>query len=273
MSDLIATHERHCRAAGLARNTIEDRLKVLRRVDEDLPCGLERATVEELADWLAREDWSTQTKATYHGHIAGFFRWACDPRNPVLDFDPSLPLSRPRVKRRAPRPVTDDELRFVFDSTHGFWLFAATAAAYAGLRACEVAILSKADITEETLTIRGKGDVDAVLPTHPEIWRLVRDLPHGTISRYYLSRSVDGDYVSTRFGSYMREVHHRPGLTLHRLRHWYGTNLLNHGADLRTVQELMRHADPGTTAIYTQITDRQRRIAVAALPTLAPVSL
>lgn len=269
MSDLIAGYARHMRAAALAQNTIRDRTEFLRRIDDALPMGLERATTEELADWLAGADdteWCAQTKSTYHGHVCGFFRWACDPRNPQLDFDPTAGLSRPRVPRRKPRPVSDEELEYVLTNTTGLWQFAATCAAYAGLRACEVATVRKEDITEETITLVGKGNKDEIIPTHPLIWRAVRDFPPGRLSTHIKGREVDAQYVSIQFGAHMRRRHGRPGLTLHRLRHWFGTNLLRLGADLRTVQELMRHADPATTAVYTLITDRQRRTAIRALP-------
>lgn len=272
MTDLFTAHQRYCRAAGLSANTISDRLKLLGRVDADLPLGLEQATVEELAEWLACDRWDVQTRATYYGHLAGFFRWACDPRNPVLDYDPTVSLSRPHVPRRAPRPVTDEELRFVLTEARRFWRIAAVLAAYAGLRCFEIAKIRREDITEDTLTIAGKGGKDAVLPTHPEIWNAVRNLPGDRLTLTFWDRKVDAGHISRRFGEHMRYTHKRPGITLHRLRHWYGTNLLNHGADLRTVQELMRHSSPATTAIYTQITDRQRQIAIAALPTLAPAS-
>jgi integrase len=269
MSDLIAGYVRHMQAAALSRNTVRDRTELLKRLDNDLPMGLERATVEELADWLSRDGWSTQTRATYYGHLAGFFRWACDPRSPRLDYDPSCALARPRVRRRAPRPVTDEELGFVLANTTGWHHLAAILAAYAGLRACEIATIARHDITEETITVLGKGDAEFVLPTHPEVWRAVRDFPAGRLVEQLHGRQLTPNGVSIRFGEWMRRLG-RPGICLHRLRHWYGTNLLNHGADLRTVQELMRHASPSTTAIYTQITDRQRKIAVSALPVLAP---
>jgi integrase len=276
MTDLLTAHERYCRAASLADNTITDRMRILRRINEDLPLGLEQATTEELAHWLSGGDegvrWSPQTKATYYGHLTGFYRWACDPRNPILDYDPSLALARPHVKKRAPRPVSDTEAGYVLNHTVGFWRLASHLAAYAGLRAHECAKVNREDITPETITILGKGGVDAVLPTHPAIWELVEPLPAGNLAVLLHGRYVSGGYVSAQYGVYLRKYHKRKGITLHRLRHWYATNLLKLGADLRTVQELMRHADPGTTAIYTQITDRQRQMAIAALPTLAPAS-
>lgn len=275
MSDLIAGYVRHMRAGGMSRNTIEDREKLLRRVDRDLPMGLERATVEELSDWLARDHWSRKTKRTYYEHITALFKWATDPRNPIIDYDPSASLARPMVHRRVPRPCTEDELRTILDRSTGFWLIAALLASHEGARCCEVATISREDITEENTIFEGKGGkVDAV-PTHPLVWRTVKDFPPGPLAVRLLGRPVSADYISATFPRHTRKLGLH-GMTLHRLRHRFATMLLTPrelggaGADLRTVQELMRHSSPNVTAIYTQITDRQRRIAVAALPILAP---
>ena len=53
--------------------------------------------------------------------------------------------------------------------------------------------------------------------------------------------------------------------TPHQLRHWYGTQLLEHGADLRTVQELMRHESISSTQIYTLVSPVRRRDAIMLL--------
>ena len=260
--DLIEMHLKHLRAAGMADNTIDDRRKLLHRLNCELPMGLEQATVEELADWLAREGWSVQTKATYYGHINGFFTWACDPLTPRLDYNPAASLTRPKVPAGVPRPVSDAELAYALDATADEWRRMVLLAAYAGLRCIELASIRKEDITVTNITIRGKGGRARVVPTYMDIWRDVHPLPAGLVNP-----GRTAEQISREAGAYFDKLG-LEGVTMHRFRHWFGTNLLRHGADLRTVQELMGHSSPATTAIYCQITDEQRRTAIAALPVL-----
>src|SRR5687767_4674155 len=138
MTDLIERHVAHITQAGLSVNTIDSRRDLLKRMDAELPMGLELATVEELTHWLARDGWSRQTRATYFGHVKSFYDWACDPRNPHLDWNPAASLTRPRVPKGLPKPCTDDELAYVL-ANPGMLLIPITLAAYAGLRCCELA--------------------------------------------------------------------------------------------------------------------------------------
>lgn len=272
MTDLIDAHLAHIKAAGYAANTIDDRRKVLLRVNVDLPMGLEQATVEELADWLGRDEWSKQTKATYYGHVRGFFTWACNPRAPRLDYDPSASLTRPRVPQTVPRPVADAELAYALEVAVEPWRLMVLLAAYAGLRCLELATVRREDFSVINITVTGKGGKTRVVPTWPDVWRAVQPLPAGLVNPGW---TADG--IARDAGAYFRSIG-LPGVTMHRFRHWFGTNLLRPkaqggaGADLRTVQELMGHASPATTAIYTQISDEQRRTAIAALPALTRTS-
>jgi integrase len=280
MSDLIAGYVRHMKAAALSRNTIRDREELLHRVDRDLPMGLERATVEELADWMAgptdRRQWTAKTKQTYYEGITGFFRYACDPKDPKLDYNPSESLSRPKTRRRAPNPIDTRELKLILGRLTGWWQYSALMASHAGARAFEIAESRREWFTEDNITFVGKGDLVATVPTHPLIWQAVRDFPRGPIAEHLYGRKVTPNLISVRFPIIVRRETGLVGINVHRLRHYFATMLLTArdlggaGADLRTVQELMRHASPAQTAIYTQITDRQRKIAVSALPVLTP---
>lgn len=264
MTDLIERHCRHLTAGGLAKATIDKRRELLRRMDRELPMGLEPATVEELSDWLARPGWSRQTRATYYGHVAGFYAWACDERDPHLSWNPAAALIRPTVPRGVPKPVTDDELAEAL-RTAGPFRTAILLAAYAGLRCCELATVDRRDVNEHTLTVVGKGDKTRTIPTAATVWEEVRNAR---------GRLVTGTAASISARSF--EHFERVGLagvTMHRFRHWFATTMLQRGVDLLTVSELLGHSSPQTTARYCRITDGQRRSAVATLPVLfAPAS-
>ena len=277
MTDLIASYEAHMRAAGYARNTVVDRIELLRRIDNDLPLGLAAATTEELAVWLARDGWSRQTRATYYGHVRGFYLYHCDPhRRVALDWDPSAGLIRPRAPRGVPRPVTDEQISYALGHLGEPWTTYVLLAAYAGLRSFEIAQLQRSDVNQHTITVvDGKGGRSRVVPTHQLIWEAVRHLGPGLIAQPTRTGWLCADLVSGESARRARDIG-LVGFTLHRCRHWYGTMLLRPkdeggaGANLRAVQELLGHASPLTTAIYTLVTDEQRRNAITALPVLAP---
>lgn len=265
MTDLIARHCAHMRQRGLSDNTVNDRRALLGRVDTDLPMGIEQATVEELSDWLAREGWSRRTRATYFAHVKGFFDWACDEKNPHLDWNPAASLTRPKVPPGVPKPVTDDELVEAL-RTAGEWKVSIILAAYAGLRCCELATVTRRDINQHTITVVGKGDRTRVIPTADPVVEVVA----GRVGRL-----VDG--TAHQISARAREHFERVGLadvSLHRFRHWFATTMLARGVDLLTVSKLLGHASTSTTAVYCQISDGQRRSAIHALPVLgtAPAS-
>jgi integrase len=275
--DLVAQHLAHLRSAGRAETTIDDRGELLRRLDADLPMGLYQAVTEELEEWLAGspdKPWSRQTKATYYGHIVGFYRWASSPDRRVgLEFDPSAGLVRPTVPAGQPRPISSEELALARDLLTNPWRLYVELAAFAGLRAVEISRLDRSDVTKELIVIRrGKGDKPRVVFTSSELWRVVQPLPAGPIARRATGTRATATYVSDMTALELDRVG-LPDVTLHRCRHWYATYLLDEEADIRSVQDAMGHGSLRTTAGYIAHTERQRaklRRAVNALPSLAP---
>lgn len=278
MNDLIAGYARHLTAAARSKITIGDRQRILCRVDADLPMGIEEATVEELEHWLAgpmdkhgQPKWSAKTKLTYFEAITAFFDYVCDPRNPQIDYNPAASLARPTVHRNAPHPVDEEEYAIILDRTTGFWRIASLLGGLEGFRCAEIADVRRERIGEDYTIVLGKGNKEVALPTHPAVWAAVRDFPRGPIALHLLGREISANVLSSAFARKMRAI----GLHdvhLHRLRARFATMMLRPkelgggGFDLRTVQELMRHADPAITALYTQVTDEQRRLAIATLP-------
>ncbi len=275
MIDLIAQHVAHLRATGKAARTIEEREKVLRRLDADLPCGVNEATVEELENWLGNDLFGRQCKATYFGHIVGYYRWASSPDRPVsLEWDPSAGLVRPRVPEGEPRPISTEQLTQARANLTQPWRLYVELAAFAGLRCIEIARLDRVDVTKETLTVRrGKGDKRRVVPTAGDLWRAIQPLPPGPVARTLRGTRWAERQLSSRTAEHLDRIG-LEDVTLHRCRSWYATYLLDEGAEITSVQRAMGHASLKTTAVYLQFTSKQRaRLlkATDALPALAPV--
>lgn len=255
-------------AAGHAENTRTDRFELLQRAESEVG-ELTRATEAKLTRWLANPGWSTATRATYFGHLAGYYRWLL--KSGQIAKDPMLNLVRPKVPKRSPRPAAVEIYRTIMADAEPRWRIAATLARYAGLRASEIARARREDVDEEMIRVRGKGGRIDMLPTHPAVWALVGARPAGLL----VENASGGEYlpagISHAFGVAMRRMGLPRPLGLHMFRHLYATTLLRAaedggaGANLRVTQELMRHASPATTAVYTQVTDAERRRAVLNL--------
>jgi len=265
MSTLLAAHLLHLRAAGYSPRTVHERQRLLSQVDRELPQGIDQASTDELAGWLARDGWAAWTRVTFDRHLRAFYRWAVSGRQPYLDWDPMSELRRPRHPDADPHPATDAQLAAALERSSPWWGRCITLCAYAGLRASEAAGLQRGDVTEHELRISGKGGKTKVLPVHPEIWARVGPQPPGPLLPGYDGLPVRSLPVVAR--RHFDRIG-LPGLHLHMFRHWFATMMLRGGADIRTVQELMRHSSITTTAGYLYITDGQRRLAISTLPVL-----
>jgi integrase/recombinase XerC len=268
MSVLIEAHCTWLRAAGRSEHTIGDRRRLLLAADRQLPYGVDTANAAELAEFLAVPGWGAWTRVTYFRHFAGFYRWAAGGQDPWISFNPCAELASPRNPDSVPHPVTEDQLRIALERSPEPWGTAIRLAAYAGLRAGEVRRIRREHVERDYLTIwQGKGGRTASVPTHAEIWAAVEHRPAGLLV------TEDGQEfdIAHKQAAHFRKIG-LPGVHLHMFRHRFATMLLRGGADIETVRLLMRHRSLQTTSGYLEISDGQRVIAVAALPTFAAMA-
>lgn len=219
---------------------------------------LVKATSDDIG-WLLAEDQrrglSDATRHIYAGHLRAFYNWAMTAglarRNPVL----SAPV--PRRPRYLPRPIDDDSLFVAIETAQPRVRAILTLAAFAGLRACEIARLRREDILdrapEPRLLIHGKGDrpravsLSAVLMAELTRYGLPR---RGPVIRRWdgLGGPVSPSLISSAANRHLHDL----GIpdTLHSLRHWSATTLYRDTKDIRLVQEVLGHSSPSVTAIY-----------------------
>jgi site-specific recombinase XerD len=178
---------------------------------------------------------------------------------------PDLAVSGRRRRRlpHAPKPDETDALLAGLESDDALGLrnHALLELVYsAGLRAQEAVDLELVDVDfeQEQVHVRGKGGKERVVPLGEEAsYRLRRYLEHG---RPQLARgAVDALFLSTRGRpldtSSLRRLLPNP----HRLRHAFATHLLEGGADLRTIQELLGHSSLSTTQVYSHVDAKRLR--------------
>lgn len=264
ISPPVANWITHLYAEGKASRTVKDRRTILRRFERDSQAPALAATTEQIALWLARDDLAAVTRSVYHSVLNAFYRWAIATGqradNPVAAIRPA---KRPR---RHPRPITVSQYERLRDTAGTNALRAMIVlAAIAGLRVHEIARFQGRQIDAEarTITITGKGGSTYVLPAHPAILELAEQMPVGYWFPSQRAKHLGGRTVSQRIRLHM--IQQRVPGTPHCLRHHFGTQLVERGADLRVAQELLRHASLQTTAIYVAAGDDRLRAAIESL--------
>lgn len=256
------------RAEGHSEKTVELRCGAARVAARMAGRPLRQLSVEDWREFLASYP-NPSTKATYHAAAVRLCRFMV--AEGLRPDDPTERIKPPRVPRGVPRPCTTTALAEMLTAA-GAHRPMLMLAAYQGLRAAEVAKVRGDDVDpgRNVLHVVGKGGVAANLPMHPEIAALAREMPR--LGWWFPSPKRAGEPVHAHTVTMaVRRACARAGLPemgAHRLRHWYGTELVNSGTDLRTAQTLLRHSSLTTTATYVQVNDEARRAAVLRLPTL-----
>jgi integrase/recombinase XerD len=209
--------------------------------------------------------------------VRTFHRFAV--REGLTDDDPTAGVVRPRLPRALPHPLTVDEVAAIVeaprtDEPAGLRDRAILELLYgAGLRISELTGLDVDDLDLEGAAVRvlGKGGKEREVP----VGRMARDAIDAYLTRARLllasPRSRAALFLNARGGRLTRQscarlldAHaHAAGIrrrvTPHDLRHSFATHLLEGGADVRVVQELLGHASVATTQIYTLVTNEHLR--------------
>lgn len=256
-------------AARRSPVTVSERVRVIVQADAELEDGVFAATAVQLVRWMARHsEWSASTAATYHSYLRAWYHWLA-----VMGYrseNPMVKLATPKYPERVPRPVTDDDLILLLSTPmHHRTRVMILLAALAGLRVAEISRVrgEDLDLAAPRIYVDGKGGKRAWLPLHHLLVDVAVTMPRRgwwfPANNRRAGDHVHSKSVSDIIGQAMRRAGVRG--TPHSLRHWYGTTVLDDGADLRTVQELLRHKSLATTAIYTRVPDERRHSAVNRL--------
>ena len=195
-----------------------------------------------------------------------FFRFLI--REGFLKTNPVLSLSSPKLDKHLPSFMTEDEVAKLIEATSTDNERACRDRAIietfysTGMRISEVTGLNNDDIDfiGSVVKVRGKGKKERLAPIGGKATDAIRmylKMRKITSDAVFLNKS--GKRLSTRgVRNIVEKYFHRAGIqhhvSPHTLRHSFATHLLNRGADLRSVQELLGHANLSSTQIYTHLT-------------------
>jgi integrase/recombinase XerD len=269
---------------GAAKNTVAAYERDLRLASDELGDALVSATADDLrrlmASW-AREGKARTTSARKRSTLRQFFKFLLN-ENYRRD-DPTIDLLAPASARPLPKSLTREDVDKLFETLRAKTAETPTAATLrlaalvellygSGLRASELMALPRTCIAagRDHAIIRGKGDKERLVPLSAAAVAAVQlYLPHVPDDQPFLFPVVlkpgaqkPRHLSRVRLFQLIKELAGHAGIdparvSPHVLRHAFATHLIEGGADLRSVQQLLGHADIATTQIYTHVASRQ----------------
>ena len=268
----------------LASHTLESYSRDLLRLSEfaagiEKPLDqLDRRDLELFVDQLMNEGLSPRSVARAVAAIRGFFRFALLAQH--LTANPADDLQAPRAWPALPKFLAVDEVLRLIEqpdvtSPRGLRDRALIEVLYAtGMRVSELIHLRAADLNLEAgyLSCTGKGNKQRIVPIGDQATRWLRKYIDEARPVLLANRRSPFLFVNARRGGgltrvgfwkilkgYGRAAGISRTLSPHVLRHSFATHLLEHGADLRSIQMMLGHADLSTTQIYTHVLEARLR--------------
>lgn len=264
---------------GLSKNTLESYKRDLKQFTSYLkqkhPVKIEETSRQNIVSYLMslrEQGKATSTISRNMASIRAFYQFLL--KDQIITSDPSILLETPKIERRLPKILSIAEVEILLQTPQSSTSFGQRDRAmlellYAtGIRVSELISLSIEDVHLQMGFVKclGKGSKERVIPLgRVAIESLEQYLQVG---RYKLNKNKrskalflnhHGNPISRQgfwkiIKKHAKDAGIKKEITPHTVRHSFATHLLENGADLRSVQEMLGHADISTTQIYTHVT-------------------
>jgi len=266
---------------GVASNTLDayrrDLARYLRIIVRPRPDDVRREDIQAFLSRMAEEGLSARSAARCLTTVRGFHRFLL--LEGLSTSDPTAAVESPRGWKRLPKTLSGDEVELLLNrpdrsTPQGLRDKAMLELLYAtGLRVSELTGLRLRDVNmeREFLIVLGKGSKERVVPFGETASRNLERYLSGARPLLLKGAECDALFISSRrrqitrqmfwvrMRHYVRQAGIRKHVSPHTLRHSFATHLLDNGADLRSVQAMLGHADISTTQIYTQVSRERLR--------------
>lgn len=227
-------------------------------------------TLVSFLQFLTSENKSAKTIRRMQSTLKNFHQFLQIER--ITENNPALRLQTPREEKALPVVLTIEEMERLLQSpdqtTQGIRDNAMMELLYAsGLRVSELINLNISDLNLEMgfIHVYGKGEKERIVPTTEYVAKKLTNYIKNYRLKLLKDENIDTLFLTNRgkgftrqglwktIKKYVRESGIDKNITPHTFRHSFATHLIENGADLRAVQEMLGHSDISTTQIYTQI--------------------
>ncbi len=257
---------------GLSENTIEayrrDLSDFLDFCDMDVT-EVQRNNLNSYIRNLSEKEYPATSVMRKIASLRGFFKWLC--ASEICKTNPTLTLEQPKVPKRLPKVMTVQEIETILNENLNKRERVIVELLYGcGLRVSELVNLkvNDFDIKAKYLQTTGKGSKDRIVPLGSKAISAIKDYMQErdfTLKKFRIDtknllvnehgKNLSRQDVYNFIKEQGKKIHKH--ISPHTLRHSFATHLLENGADLRIVQELLGHSDVATTQLYTHISKKR----------------
>jgi integrase/recombinase XerC len=237
--------------------------------------------IRKFLEHLSQQHYSPATMARKIATLRSFHRWL--EKRTLISNNPMLMIRTPKQSKRLPKAIDVEQVEKLLSAPDDTNLLGARDRAIletlysTGIRVSELVGINRSDIDEAgaALIVRGKGRRERIVPLGSHALAALRHYttmldteqagtPQQTDPAAPLFINKHGGRLSTRsvrrkVSKYLAQAGLDPNISPHTLRHSFATHLLDNGADLRSVQELLGHQSLSTTQVYTHLTTGRLR--------------
>jgi len=254
------------RARGHAETSIATRVQHVGALGR--ACGIPdpwEITDHQLMDFVGRQAWSRETRRGRRVSYSHFFQYGRE--RGFIEDSPVDTLPKTRAGSPAPNPIPPEVYQVALLGRPERTQLMMRCGFEVGMRRAEITVVQRTDLVPGrdgwSLWVHGKGAKDRLVPITESLARALRAacLAGGG----YAFPGEDHGHLSEEYVGKLLSRALPIGWTGHALRHGFGTELLQHGVDLRTIQELLGHASVATTERYTKPRDDAPRAAIEGL--------
>lgn len=258
---------------GLAQNTIDAYRRDLEKFSDNINAEdikeIDRGKINLYVRTLRENKLAPTSIIRKIASLRGFFKWATSIG--IIDKNPAATLEQPKVPQRLPKVITVKEVEEMLNHNLTALEHVMMELLYScGLRVSELVNLKVTDIDLASKYIRcfGKGSKERIIPIGETAKNVVKEylterdilIKKCNITSKSLLILENGRFVTRQdvynFIHAQGKLIHK-NISPHTLRHSFATHLLENGADLRIVQELLGHSDVSTTQLYTHISKKR----------------